>query len=157
VRETSTSTHSYPAFNAAANAGTVLGNGRTLGVSAGQSLEPTVPCAHTSGSVGRAQKAFVGPMARASAGVPLSCAGVSGARFECADDDDVGASEGEGGDRSALISADISMSVTKRDPPRRIATFWTVAGVEWGTDGTKSQRRRLGRVGTARRLAMDLR
>jgi hypothetical protein len=43
----------------------------------------------------------------------LSCAGVSGARFECADDDDVGASEGEGGDRSALISADISMSVTK--------------------------------------------
>jgi hypothetical protein len=82
---------------------------------------------------------------------------VSGARFECADDDDVGASEGEGGDRSALISADISMSVTKRDPPRRIATFWTVAEVEWGTDGTKSQRRRLGRVGTARRLALDLR
>jgi hypothetical protein len=47
----------------------------------------------------------------------------------------VGASEGEGGDRSEVISADISMSVTNRDPPRRIATFWTVAEVERGTDG----------------------
>ncbi len=85
----------------------------------------------------------------------MSCAGVSGARFECADDDDVGASEGEGGDRSALISADISMSVTKRDPPRRIATFWTVAEVEWGTDGDGVR----GDVweGSARCLAMDLR
>ena len=84
-----------------------------------------MPCAHTSGSVGRAQNAFVGPMASASAGVPSSCAGVRGARFG-ADDD---ATFGFGGDRSARISADISMNVTNSDPPRSIARFWIVAAV----------------------------
>mmetsp|Transcript_5332 Transcript_5332/g.21524 ORF Transcript_5332/g.21524 Transcript_5332/m.21524 type:complete len:287 (+) Transcript_5332:1515-2375(+) len=63
LRETSTSTHSWPAATAAANAGTVLGNGLLTPEASGQCDAPTVPCAHTSGSNGSAQNAAEGPSA----------------------------------------------------------------------------------------------
>ena len=59
VRETSTSTHRWPAATTAASAGTVLGRGRRPGASEGHAAEPTVPWAHTMGS-GREQKAGEG-------------------------------------------------------------------------------------------------
>jgi hypothetical protein len=66
LRETSTSTHAWPAATTAASAGTVLGNGLSTLDPAGQKDAPTVPCAHTSGSNGSAQNAAEGP----SAGAP---------------------------------------------------------------------------------------
>ena len=60
VALTSTSTHSWPAATAAANAGTVFGRGRAMPASAGQAEAPTVPCAHTSGGSGREQNELEG-------------------------------------------------------------------------------------------------